>query len=55
MTWLMTKQQTVARYKEADLSTERVVLDIWEPIWSNLAFLAVMLTVTCVYVARKDF
>jgi len=55
VTWLMTKQQTVARYKEADLSTERVVLDIWEPIWSNLAFLAVMLTVTCVYVARKDF
>ena len=55
VTWLMTKQQTVARYKEADLSTERVVLDIWEPIWSNLAFLAVMLTITCVYVARKDF
>lgn len=55
VTWLMTKQQTVATDEEADLSTERVVLDIWEPIWSNLAFLAVMLTVTCIYVTRKDF
>jgi hypothetical protein len=31
------------------------VLNIWEPIWSNLAFLTVMLTLNCVYVSRKDF
>ena len=30
-------------------------IDIWQPIWSNLAFLAVMLTVTCVYISRRDF
>ncbi len=28
---------------------------IWEPVWSCLAFLVVMLTVTCVYVSRRDF
>jgi hypothetical protein len=55
VTWLMTKQETVATDDEADLTADRVTLDIWEPIWSNLAFLAVMLTVTCVYVSRKDF
>ncbi|MDA0586636.1 MAG: ABC transporter permease subunit [Planctomycetota bacterium] len=53
--WLLTKQETAATDDEADLTADRVVLDIWEPIWSNLAFLAVMLTVTCVYVTRKDF
>ncbi len=30
-------------------------IDIWQPIWSNLAFLTVILTVTCVYIARRDF
>ena len=30
-------------------------LDVWGPIWSNLAFLAVVLAVACVYVYRKDF
>jgi hypothetical protein len=30
-------------------------IDIWGPIWSNLAFLAVMLTITCVYISRRDF
>jgi ABC-type transport system involved in multi-copper enzyme maturation permease subunit len=55
VTWLMTEQETAATDEDADLTAERKVLDIWEPIWSNLAFLAVMLTVTCVYVTRKDF
>ena len=30
-------------------------IDIWQPIWSNLVFLAVMLTITCVYISRRDF
>ncbi len=28
---------------------------IWEPVWSCLAFLVVMLTGTCIYVSRRDF
>jgi hypothetical protein len=30
-------------------------VDIWGPIWSNLAFLAVVLIVSCIYVQRRDF
>jgi hypothetical protein len=54
VTWLMTEQETFATDEE-DLAADRVVLDIWKPIWSNLAFLTVMLTLTCIYVSRKDF
>ena len=38
-----------------DLSTTRVEIDVWGPIWSNLAFVAVMLAIGCIYVQRKDF
>ncbi len=38
-----------------DLEGQRVVYDIWQPVWSNLAFLSVMLLVTCIYISRKDF
>jgi hypothetical protein len=30
-------------------------VDIWGPIWSNLAFLVVVLIVSCIYVQRRDF
>ena len=30
-------------------------IDIWRPIASNLAFLAVILTATCIYIRRRDF
>jgi hypothetical protein len=30
-------------------------LDVWGPVWSNLAFLVVVLAIACVYVYRKDF
>jgi len=55
VTWLMTRQETVVARMESDLSAPRVVLDIWTPLWSNLAFLCVMLGLTSVYIARKDF
>ncbi len=32
-----------------------VKLDVWGPVWSNSAFLAVVLLLACVYVHRKDF
>ncbi len=30
-------------------------VDIWGPVWSNLAFLAVVLLISCLYVRRRDF
>jgi hypothetical protein len=30
-------------------------VDVWGPIWSNLAFLVVVLAASCAYVQRKDF
>ncbi len=38
-----------------DLKTAQIELDVWQPIFSNLAFVAVMLAISCVYVARKEF
>lgn len=39
-----------------DLRSERAVLtDVWTPLWKNLAFLTIVLGLTCVYVSRKDF
>jgi hypothetical protein len=38
-----------------DLSAARVKLDVWGPVWSNLAFLCVMLGFASLYVHRKDF
>jgi len=32
-----------------------IKVDVWGPIWSNSLFLAVVLSIACVYVARKDF
>jgi hypothetical protein len=55
VSWLMTRQETATAGMENDMSAPRVVLDVWTPLWSNLAFLGVMLGLTCVYLARKDF
>ena len=38
----------------ADLRQARVDLDIQGPIWSSLAFVVVMLSLTCVYIWRLD-
>lgn len=37
------------------LDNARVELDIWQPIISNSAFVAVVLFLSCVYVARKEY
>lgn len=57
VSYLLTEEQAVPfeRRSEDDLRAERVVVDIWTPVWSNLAFMAVILTATCVYIARHDF
>jgi len=38
-----------------DLSQSREAVDIAGPIWSSLAFVAVILTATCLYISRIDF
>lgn len=62
--WLMTRQGTSAEDEDQDdndlgfgpaREVQRSVPNIWQPLWSNLAFLAVMLTLTSVYFTRKEF
>jgi len=55
VTWLMTRQQTISPDDTDELSASRKVIDIQEPLWSNLAFLAVMLTITSILITRRDF
>ena len=55
VTWLMTRQQTITSNDADGLSASREVFDIQEPLWSNLAFLAITLTVTCTLITRRDF
>jgi hypothetical protein len=38
-----------------DMKQAQVELDVWRPIFTNLAFVGVMLLIGCVYVARKEF
>lgn len=52
--WLMTGQET-APVDEGGLNSSRIVIDVWQPLWSNLIFLAVMLTLNCFLFARRDF
>jgi hypothetical protein len=54
--YLLTEQQTVStRGNSENLEDNRVALNIWGPIWSNLAFVAVAIALGCWYTARKDF
>jgi hypothetical protein len=55
--YLISDQKTMrpVESRDGDLRKRQFKLDIWSPIWSNLAFLAVVLTLGCVYTARKDF
>jgi hypothetical protein len=54
--YLITDQETLSVHpRREDLKTSRPKLDIWNPIWSNGAFVAVMLLIASVYVQRKDF
>jgi ABC-type transport system involved in multi-copper enzyme maturation permease subunit len=55
-TYLVTDQETVsASPRREDLKATRPKLDIWNPVWSNGVFVAVMLLVASIYVQRKDF
>jgi hypothetical protein len=47
-------EQTRAPREEQNRE-EKPPVDIWPPIVSNVIFLAVVLTLTCVYIERRDF
>jgi len=55
--YLLTEQDTVATNPNRgdDLSQRRAKINISGPVWSSLAFLAIVLTATCLYVRRTDF
>jgi hypothetical protein len=56
VSYLLTEQETVAaNANSADLSQRRIKVNVYGPVWSSLAFLVVVLTVTCLYVRRTDF
>lgn len=38
-----------------DLRSQRIKVDVWGPIWSNLAFITVVVGLGCWYTQRKDF
>ncbi|MBI1900390.1 MAG: ABC transporter permease subunit [Planctomycetia bacterium] len=38
-----------------DLEVPQQQLNIWQPVWSNLIFVSVLLALGCWYVSRKDF
>lgn len=38
-----------------DLGKAKVELDVWPPILANMAFVIVVLAISCVYIARKEF
>ncbi len=55
--YVLTDQKTVVpdRPTTSDLRQARQKLDIAGPIYSSLAFIAVMLAISCYYVSRADF
>lgn len=54
--YVLTGEETVQRRNDTrDLQSARVRLDVWGPLWSNLAFTAVLVALGCLYTQRKDF
>ncbi|MGH7140111.1 MAG: ABC transporter permease subunit [Pirellulales bacterium] len=53
--YLLTGSESASVGVNNDLQTSRPRLDIWGPIWSNLAFIAVVVGLGCLYTYRKDF
>jgi ABC-2 family transporter protein len=53
---VLTSQDTgIAGLRFNDSPRAPTKVDVWGPVWSNLAFLVVVLALCCVYISRKDF
>jgi hypothetical protein len=56
VSYLLTDETSVsAQGRPEDLQAGRVALNIWQPVWSSLAFVVVAVAFGCWYTARKDF
>ena len=56
MSYLLTGDQTATtQLITNDLGAAQVELQIWQPIVSNLIFVNVVLGISCLYIARKEF
>jgi len=60
--WIVTGEKSVeiktdsnGGNTEANLEAERLTFNVWNAVASNLAFIAVMLGLGCLYIARSDF
>lgn len=61
--WIVTGEKSVAIENDSNqggnsrssLEAERVTFNVWNAIFSNLAFITVMLGLGCLYIARSDF
>jgi hypothetical protein len=54
--YLLTEQETAAVGPDAEnLAAAQVKLNVKGPVWSSLAFMLVMLALTCSYIRRADF
>jgi hypothetical protein len=56
MTYLLSGEKTMTtQLVTRDLEAAQVELQVWQPIFSNLAFVVVIIGISCIYVARKEF
>ncbi len=56
MSYLLSGDKTMTtQLVTRDLEAAQIKLQIWQPIFSNLAFVAVIMGISCIYVARKEF
>lgn len=65
VTWIVTGETSFAvgddsngpfgNSDRTNLQQDRITFDAWTPIWTNLAFITVMLAAGCVFVAWRDF
>ncbi len=53
--YLLSGKETKATDRSGDLTAAQQELHPWRPVWSSLAFMAVMLTLACIYLERQDF
>lgn len=54
--YLLTEEEAIVVGPNAqDPRAQRVKVNIYGPVWSNLGFLAAVLAISCLYVQRRDF
>lgn len=47
--------ETAAQAETDDLSQQRETLNVWQPVWSSMVFITIVLGLGALYIWRKDF